>query len=240
MKKLIVFLVFLYTGFTFSQGSINDRAFAAQVTAILLKGNTDGLLQFIDPNLKQETNQQIVSSAFTVLDQIKGLGNVSTVKVLNYFILYADNKNSFKVFVPVSLESKKILTLNFEGIKRNGKIYLSAPFSLLNRKKEQDAAEGMKIYMSKCFSCHGKYGEGMVGPNLSDNYWKYAQSDQDVFNTIKEGRKGTMMIAYKSFMSDDEIKKVMLYLGILQGQTVKKGKAPEGNKVQLLRDLYLN
>ncbi len=241
MKKKLLILGLIYWQIIFAQVSLNDRAFAVQVTMTLLKENTDGLLQFIDPNLKQTVNQDIMSSAFTVLDQMKGLGNIATAKALNYFILYKDDKkNTFVVYVPLVLDNKKILTVSFEGVKHGGKIYVSSPFQLLNRKKEQDVAEGMKIFMSKCFSCHGKYGEGTVGPNLSDDYWKYAQSDEDIFNIIKEGRKGTIMIAYKSFMSDDEIRKVMLYLSVLQGQTMKKGKSPEGNKVRLLRDLYLN
>jgi cytochrome c oxidase cbb3-type subunit 3 len=47
--------------------------------------------------------------------------------------------------------------------------------------------EGQKIYSSSCAPCHGAEGQGVVGPNLTDDYWLHKGSVKDVFKTIKYG-----------------------------------------------------
>src|SRR5205823_755771 len=34
-----------------------------------------------------------------------------------------------------------------------------------------ELAAGKELFISTCAACHGKFGEGGVGPNLTDEYW---------------------------------------------------------------------
>ena len=50
-----------------------------------------------------------------------------------------------------------------------------------------DIAEGKKIYTAACVACHKDDGGGMVGPNLTDDYWLHGGDVKSVFKTIKYG-----------------------------------------------------
>ena len=48
----------------------------------------------------------------------------------------------------------------------------SSDADLLKLAKNSDArAEGQQVYASRCIACHGDKGQGVVGPNLTDEYW---------------------------------------------------------------------
>src|ERR1017187_2157767 len=36
---------------------------------------------------------------------------------------------------------------------------------------EENLAKGAAIFKANCITCHGQHGEGIVGPNLTDEYW---------------------------------------------------------------------
>ena len=46
---------------------------------------------------------------------------------------------------------------------------------------------GKKIYQSKCATCHGMFGEGGIGPNLTDEYWLHGGQLMDLYKTVREG-----------------------------------------------------
>jgi cytochrome c oxidase cbb3-type subunit 3 len=55
-------------------------------------------------------------------------------------------------------------------------------------------AEGKAIFENpaKCALCHKPDGSGLVGPNLTDEYWVYGSSPMDIYTTILKGRPGGM------------------------------------------------
>jgi len=50
---------------------------------------------------------------------------------------------------------------------------------------EASLNSGKTIYMDNCAACHGRAGEGGVGPNLTDEYWMHSGGVKDIFKTIK-------------------------------------------------------
>ena len=43
-------------------------------------------------------------------------------------------------------------------------------------------------YEGKCAACHGTKGEGLVGPNLTDNYWLHSKGDvEGIVTALKKG-----------------------------------------------------
>jgi mono/diheme cytochrome c family protein len=66
--------------------------------------------------------------------------------------------------------------------------------------------DGAKLFKRvSCHGCHGSNARGGNGPDLTDDEWLRAPSDLMIFNTIKFGRKGTMMSPFKDDLSDDQI-----------------------------------
>ncbi len=94
---------------------------------------------------------------------------------------------------------------------------------------EADAiAEGKDIYVANCLVCHGANGEGGVGPNFADNYWKHGGSINDVFSVIKYGVPEKGMISWKSQLRPAAMQKVASYILTFQGTNPENQKAPEG------------
>lgn len=92
-----------------------------------------------------------------------------------------------------------------------------------------DLAEGKKIFMDKCASCHGMAGEGGVGPNLTDAYWIHGGGIKDLFRTITYGVPEKGMIAWNEQLMPGEIRNISSFiLKELVGTTPPNGKAPQG------------
>jgi cytochrome c oxidase cbb3-type subunit III len=91
-----------------------------------------------------------------------------------------------------------------------------------------DLAKGKEIYTALCVACHGPSGEGGVGPNMTDQYWKHGGDIKDLFKTVKYGVSGTGMKSWKSDISPAQMAAVSSYILSLQGTNPPNGKAPEG------------
>jgi len=91
-----------------------------------------------------------------------------------------------------------------------------------------DLAHGKKIFEEKCFACHGKLGEGGIGPNLTDEYWVHGGSIKNVFRTVKYGVSGKGMQAWKDQLRPLEMQEVSSYILSLKGSNPPNAKEPEG------------
>lgn len=90
---------------------------------------------------------------------------------------------------------------------------------------------GGKLYTSLCAACHGDKGQGLVGPNLTDEFWIHGGDIKSVFKTIKYGVPEKGMIPWKSQLKGPQMQKVASYiLKELQGTNPAGAKAPEGEK----------
>lgn len=91
-----------------------------------------------------------------------------------------------------------------------------------------DLAVGKDLFISNCAACHGKLGEGTVGPNLTDNYWVHGGSLQDIFKTIKYGWPDKGMKSWKEDFSPMQIAQLTSYLKTLVGTNPPNPKAQQG------------
>lgn len=95
-----------------------------------------------------------------------------------------------------------------------------------------DLASGKDVYINNCSVCHGKAGEGTVGPNLADNYWLHGGGLVDIFKTIKYGWVEKGMKSWKEDLSPKQIAQVSSYIKSLAGTNPPNGKAPQGDLYQ--------
>lgn len=74
-------------------------------------------------------------------------------------------------------------------------------------------AEGKKLYnRTGCMACHGNNGRGAVGPDLTDDVWLRQPTDQMIFNTIRNGRSGTVMSGFAGDLTDHQIWQIITWL----------------------------
>lgn len=91
---------------------------------------------------------------------------------------------------------------------------------------------GAEKFATLCASCHGKSGEGLVGPNLTDNFWLHTDGSlMAIRRVIANGVPEKGMPAWEKMMSAEDLANLVAYLGTLRGTNVP-GKEPQGEEVE--------
>jgi mono/diheme cytochrome c family protein len=84
----------------------------------------------------------------------------------------------------------------------------------------ESVADGKRLYLRHCASCHGANAEGGAGndlipaaPDLTDAEWKHGSTDGEIFSAIKNGVPPELnMIPFADQLKDAEIWNVVNYL----------------------------
>lgn len=98
---------------------------------------------------------------------------------------------------------------------------------------EMMAEAGAQHYASYCAACHGDAGQGVIGPNLADNYWVHGGTPVDVYNVITNGVIEKGMAAWQGALTPEERAELVAYIyADLQGTDPAGAKAPEGELVE--------
>ncbi len=114
-------------------------------------------------------------------------------------------------------EVKAYLASQGEAIDENTVTVMMAP---------ADLAAGKQIYAAVCIACHKEDGGGLVGPNLTDDYWMHGGDIKSVFKTIKYGINA--MPAWQASYSNKQLAQVASYVKSLHGTNPPDAKAQEG------------
>jgi cytochrome c oxidase cbb3-type subunit 3 len=75
-------------------------------------------------------------------------------------------------------------------------------------------AEGKVVFEQICAACHKPDGSGLVGPSLVDPYWKYGHDDEELYETVAQGRPGGMP-PWGAQLGGEKIWKSLAYLETL-------------------------
>ncbi|NOZ95103.1 MAG: c-type cytochrome [Acidobacteria bacterium] len=93
-------------------------------------------------------------------------------------------------------------------------------------------SRGGQIFRAKCSPCHGMFGEGNIGPNLTDDYWIHGAKPTDIYHTIFEGVPDKGMLTWKNQLPPARIMAVAAYVLTLHGTSPPNPKAPQGTLVE--------
>lgn len=89
---------------------------------------------------------------------------------------------------------------------------------------------GSSLFITHCVACHLDKGQGLVGPNLTDDYWIHGGEFADTMRTITEGVPAKGMITWKNVISPNDIYAVASHIYTLRGSNPPNPKAPEGQR----------
>lgn len=89
-------------------------------------------------------------------------------------------------------------------------------------------AKGKEVYTARCAPCHGVTGGGVIGPNLTDDAWIHGGSLVQIKTVIENGVTEKGMLAWKSMLSQDDIRALVVYIRSIKGTNPAGGKAAEG------------
>lgn len=95
---------------------------------------------------------------------------------------------------------------------------------VLNRGKSEFAA--------KCAVCHGNSGQGLIGPNLTDDYWIHGKgSISSILEIVNEGVADKGMPKWRGVIDPELLEDVAVYVYSLHGTNPEGAKPPQGEKV---------
>ena len=79
---------------------------------------------------------------------------------------------------------------------------------------------GQAVFKSNCVSCHGNDGQGLIGPNLTDDKYKNIKTITDLPKIISNGANNGAMPAWKNRILPNEVAVVAAYVASLRGQNL--------------------
>ncbi len=94
--------------------------------------------------------------------------------------------------------------------------------------ESSDLSKGKALFDKKCVACHGKQGEGVIGPNLTDDNWIHGGSITDIFKIVKYGAVSKGMQSWKDELNPVEMQQVSSYIKSIKGAAIGIGKEPQG------------
>ncbi len=104
--------------------------------------------------------------------------------------------------------------------------------SLMGDPQWMPVAEG--VFATNCVSCHGSMGQGLVGPNLTDDYFKNLTEITQIAEVIQNGAASGAMPAWGNRLHPNEIVLLAAYVADMRGRTIPPGtrtRDPEGEVI---------
>lgn len=93
-------------------------------------------------------------------------------------------------------------------------------------------AEGSTIFATNCKVCHGDKLQGIIGPDLVDEYWLHGGGINNIFKTIKYGVPEKGMVSWEKTLTPKQISAVSNYILSLGGSNPPGAKAHQGEKYE--------
>ncbi|HMJ89219.1 MAG TPA: cbb3-type cytochrome c oxidase N-terminal domain-containing protein [Candidatus Acidoferrum sp.] len=90
--------------------------------------------------------------------------------------------------------------------------------------------EGQQVYTKLCAPCHRPDGGGLVGPNLTDDYWIHGSNFVDNVKTIINGVPEKGMLTWRGILKPNEIQAVASHIYTLRGTKPPNPKLPENQQ----------
>ena len=88
-------------------------------------------------------------------------------------------------------------------------------------------AKGQQVYVQMCAPCHRADGGGLVGPNLTDDYWIHGATYTDTVKTILNGVPEKGMLTWRGVLKPNELQAVASYIYTLRGTHPPNAKIRE-------------
>jgi cytochrome c oxidase cbb3-type subunit 3 len=90
-------------------------------------------------------------------------------------------------------------------------------------------ALGRTTFATNCAACHAPDGGGIIGPNLTDDYWLHGGTLPEIQHTVTDGVLAKGMPAWGKLLKPDQLTAVVAYVSTLPGTHPAKPKPPQGD-----------
>lgn len=90
--------------------------------------------------------------------------------------------------------------------------------------------QGKQVFVQTCAACHRADGGGLVGPNLTDEFWIHGGAPDKVWKSVSQGVPDKGMPAWASQLGPDRVRAVTAYVISLRDTNVPSGKPAQGDR----------
>ncbi len=95
-----------------------------------------------------------------------------------------------------------------------------------------NAAAGAATYAALCVACHGDKGQGLIGPNLTDEHWLHGATPEAVYAVLTKGVVEKGMPAWDAALSDEERGQLLAFITSIYDTHPPGAKEPQGVEVE--------
>jgi cytochrome c oxidase cbb3-type subunit 3 len=102
---------------------------------------------------------------------------------------------------------------------------------LLGLARDPQAREGGRaLFMTNCMPCHRADAGGVIGPNLTDDYWIHGGRPGDIHRVVSAGILDKGMPAWSTVLAPADVDRVAAYVLSVHGTNPPNPKAPQGER----------
>lgn len=145
-----------------------------------------------------------------------------------YWVYYHSGTTGRSIEDTYSVALAENTRLQFEEI---GDLQLDEATLVRFMAKENWVKVGESVFRANCVSCHGREGEGKVGPNLTDEFYKNVTQLADIAKVVSNGAGNGAMPKWSNRLHINEVVLVAAYVANLRGTNVDGGRASEGLEI---------
>ncbi len=89
--------------------------------------------------------------------------------------------------------------------------------------------QGRQAFAQTCVTCHRQDGGGLVGPNLTDDFWLHGSRPEQIYASITNGYAAKGMPGWGPQLGADRVLALTAFVQTLRGTNVPGGKAAQGD-----------
>lgn len=151
-------------------------------------------------------------------------------------VLFAVVYTFFFMFSPMAWTPESQLqaaqTREFQKLFADvGELKPDAPTILRLMKDEKMMLVAEGLFQVNCVSCHGASGQGLVGPNLTDDVYKNINALADIPGIITNGVANGAMPGWGNRLHPNEVVLLSSYIASLRGQNIAGPRGAEGDVI---------
>ncbi len=145
-----------------------------------------------------------------------------------YFAYYEISNFGFSHMQGHNMMNNRTVVVPKEEPTKTGSVLNENTLTVLTDKLSLE--RGNEIFNTNCAACHRVDAGGLIGPNLTDDYWINGGGMKNIVRVIANGVPEKGMLSWKAQLSPKQIQETASYIISLHGTNPANPKAPQGEK----------
>lgn len=145
-----------------------------------------------------------------------------------YFIYYETNQDAPSTLEAYQEDKAEQVRRQFAQL---GALSPDEPTILRMMKEEKWMGMARTLFATNCQQCHGALGQGLVGPNMTDDHYKNLKTLAEIPKVIAGGAAGGAMPPWKGKLNDNQIVLLSSYVASLRGKNLPSTRPAEGEVI---------